>query len=163
MLAGSALTAAVLAATARLLGPLPAGAVSAVCLLAAVALRGSRWLRLPGSHWVVPWSWARFGHTGHAALFGLALGAGVVTLLPSAGWYALLAVAQAAPPWWAAFAVLLSFGAARGALVPLLTDWSARTGAHPVTRIDALGRMAQRLVGVEMLLLAALAVEAVRR
>jgi hypothetical protein len=160
MLAGSALTAGVLAATARLLGPLPAGAVGAVCLLAAVALLGDPWLRLPGSHWVVPRSWARFGHTGHAALFGLALGSGVATLLPSAGWYALLAVAQASPPWWTTFAVLLCFGAARGALVPLLTVRSARTGEHPVTRIAALGAMTHRLVAVEALLLATLAVEA---
>jgi hypothetical protein len=162
MLAGSALTASALVATARLLGPLPAGAVCAVCLLGAAVLLGGERLRLPGSHWMVPRSWARFGHNGYAALFGLALGSGVATLLPSAGWYGLLAAAQATPPWWGAFAVMLCFGATRGALVPLLTARSAHRGEHPVTRIEALGAMSHRLVAVEALLLAALAVQALR-
>jgi len=162
MLVGSALTATAVAASARVLGPLPAVAVSATCVLAALALLGDPWLRLPGSRWMVPASWVRFGPGGHAALFGLALGSGVVTLVPSAGWYALLAVAQATSPWWTAFTVLTCFGAARAALVPLLTVWSARRGEHPVARIAAVGAISGRLAAVETLLLGVLAVRALR-
>jgi hypothetical protein len=157
MLAGSAVTAAALLLSSRLLGPLPAPAVAGVCAAAVVTLLAERWLRAPGSHWMVPRSWARFGHSGHAALFGLALGAGFVTLLPSAGWYGVVAAAQAGSAWWTAFAMLLSFGAARAVLVPLLTVRSARDGRHPVAWIGALGALSRRLLPVEVVLLAALA------
>jgi hypothetical protein len=163
MLLGSATTAALLLLTARVAGPLPGAAVCAVCAMAALALPGESRLRLPGSHWMVPRSWARFGYSGYSALFGLALGAGFVTLLPSAGWYGVIAVAQAGSPWWTAFAVLLAFGAARAAMTPLLTARSARTGEHPVARIPALAAMSRRLVPMEMLLLGALAVEVMIR
>jgi opacity protein-like surface antigen len=163
MLLGSAATASLLAISARLAGPLPAAAVAAVCLLAAAALLAESRLRPPGSHWMVPHSWARFGHSGFAALFGVALGAGFVTVLPSAGWYGVVAAAQAGTPWWAAFAILLSFGAARALLVPFLTAWSARHGAHPVARIDALAATARRLRPVELALLVALGAGALAR
>ena len=153
MLLGSAATASLLLLSSRLLGPMPVAATAAVCLLAAGALLVEPRLRLPGSHWMVPRSWARFGHSRFAALFGLALGAGFVTLLPSAGWYGVVAAAQAGTTWWSAFAIVLSFGAARALLVPLLTARSAHDGAHPVARIGALAATARRLRPVELTLL----------
>jgi hypothetical protein len=163
MLLGSATAAALLALSARLASPLPGAAVGAICAAAALALLGESRLRLPGSHWMVPRSWARFGYSGYAALFGLALGAGFVTLLPSAGWYGVIAVAQSGSPWWTAFAVLLPFGAARAAMTPVLTARSVRSGEHPVARIPALAAMSRRLAPAEMLLLGALAVEVMIR
>jgi hypothetical protein len=156
MLAGSAATASLLVLSTRLLGRLPGAAVAVICLLAAAALLAEPRLQLPGSHWMVPRSWARFGHSGFAALFGLALGAGFVTVLPSAGWYGVVAAAQAGAPAWTAFAVLLAFGVARAAMVPVLTVRSMRDGAHPVARIGALATAQRRLRPVEMLLLVAL-------
>ena len=163
MLLGSAATASLLVLSARLAGRLPAPAVAAVCLLAASALAVEARVALPGSRWMVPHSWARFGHSGFAALFGLALGAGFVTLLPSAGWYGVVAAAQADATWWSAFAILLSFGAARALLVPLLTARSAHDGVHPVARIEALAATARRLRPVELALLVMLGVALMAR
>ena len=163
MLLGSAATASLLVLSAHLAGRLPAPAVAAVCLLAAGALLVESRVRLPGSHWMVPHSWARFGHSGFAAIFGLALGAGFVTLLPSAGWYGVVAAAQADSTWWVAFAIVLSFGAARALLVPLLTARSGRDGMHPVARIDALAATARRLRPVELALLLVLSVALLAR
>src|SRR5690349_12610895 len=95
ILAGSAFVATVLVLTARTAGALPPAAVAAVCLAAATAVATG--VRVPGSRWMVPREWARFGAAGHAACFGFALGTGVMTLLPSAAFYALLAAAEAAP------------------------------------------------------------------
>lgn len=157
-LLGSAATATLLVLSTRTVGHLPAVAVASVCLAAAAALLAESRIRLPASRWMVPQSWARFGHSGFAALFGVALGAGFVTLLPSAGWYGVVATAQAGAPWWTAFAVLLAFGTARAAMAPVLTFRSARDGVHPVARLDALAAAARRLRPVEMALLVALGV-----
>jgi len=161
LLCGSLLTAIVLVAVAGLAGPLPLPAVAAVCLASAVllALQAVVPLRLPGSHWMVPREWARFGTTRYAALFGFALGTGVVTALPSPALYALLAMVEAAPRWWQAVGLMVVFGLARGAMVPLLTVRSARRGVHPSVGSDRLRDTMARLGVVEIVLLAALGVE----
>lgn len=45
----------------------------------------------PSSPWRVPRSWSTFGERPFVLVFGLALGAGVLTALPSFGFYVLLA------------------------------------------------------------------------
>jgi hypothetical protein len=161
LLSGSLLTAVVLVAMAGLAGPLPLPAVAAVCLASAVllVLQAVVPLRLPGSRWMVPREWARFGTPSYAALFGFALGTGVITALPSPALYALLAMVEAAPRWWQAVGLMLVFGLARGAMVPLLTARSARRGVHPSLGIDRLRATMARLGVVEIVLLVALGVE----
>jgi hypothetical protein len=165
MLAGSALTGLALVGLAHLLGPLPDSALAAICLAAAVALVAQTRVAvpLPGSRWMVPREWARFGTTGYAALFGLALGTGVATLLPSPAFYAVLAAGLAAPAWWQAVVLLLGFGAARAGLVPLLTARSVRRRLPPPLDSDRLREAMARLGFLEVALLACLAVEAIHR
>ena len=158
---GSLLTAAALVSLAHVAGPLPSPALAAVCLSAAALLvvEALLPLRVPGSSWMVPREWARFGTTRYAALFGLALGTGVATALPSPALYALLAAVEAAPRWWQAVALMLTFGAARAAMAPLLTARSARRGVHPSLGLDRLRDSMARLGIVEIALLGALAAE----
>jgi len=160
LLAGSATVAAVLVLSAHLAGHLSAHGAALACGLAATAVAAR--VPVPGSRWMVPRQWARMGTTAYAACFGAVLGTGVVTLLPSAALYALLAVAQAATVWWQAFALLLGFGAARAALVILLTARSASRRLHPVVGLDALRDRMARLDSVEVALLAALSAQLLR-
>jgi len=149
MLTGGALTAAALLATRFLAGPLPAPAVSVICLLCAAAVAMERRVRVPGSSWMVPRTWARLGATGYAAAFGALLGTGVATLLPSAALYALLAVAQSAPAWWQCMAPLLAFAAARAVFTLLLTARSVRRGTHPVAHLRRMHSVARRAAPLE--------------
>lgn len=158
-LAGAALTASALLLLRRVAGPVPSAAVAVVCIAAAVAMVAG--VRVPGSRWMVPREWARFGTTGHAALFGFSLGTGVATLLPSAAMYALLVAAASAPSTGQSYAVMLTFAAARGLMVPLLTARSARLGVHPAVGIDRLRDAMARLGSVEVVLLVALAMASV--
>ena len=160
LLAGSAAVAAALVLSARVAAHLPAHGLAVVCALAAVAVAAR--VPVPGSRWMVPREWARIGTVAYSAAFGLALGTGVMTLLPSAALYALLAAAQAAPAAWQAFALLLCFAAARAALVVFLTARSAGGRLHPVAGLD---RLRDRMAGLdvaEIVLLAGLSVALLR-
>ncbi len=163
MLLGAAATASLLVAVNRALGAMPAAAVATICACsaAAIALQAVLHLRMapPGSRWMVPRQWARFGTTAYAACFGFALGTGVMTLLPSAALYALLALAESAPRWWQSYVIMVTFAAARGVMVPLLTTRSIRRGLHPSVGGDRLRDNMARLGVVETVLLAALAME----
>lgn len=159
LLAGSAVTGGLLAALARATGPLPAPAVGAVALLAAAAVLGEPRLRAPGSRWMVPRQWARLGYTGYAAAFGFALGLGFATLVPSAGWYAVVAAAAGTAAWWQSVVVVLAFGMARAPMAALLTVRSTLRHAHPVAHMDGVVNMARRLAAVEAMLAAALGVQ----
>jgi hypothetical protein len=161
MVAGGAATASLLLLSAWLLGPLPAWAAAVACVVGALALCTQPAVRLPGSHWMVPREWARFGHTRYAAAFGVALGTGVATLLPSPAWYGVLATAQRAPVWLG-FAILIAFAAARGVMLPWLTARSVRVGEHPVARVERLRPVLARVVPAEVVLAAALAGELLR-
>jgi len=161
-LTGSALTASALIAVAHVEGRLPLAAVGTVCLLAAAAVAADPRLPAPGSRWMVPREWARFGPTGYAAAFGLVLGTGVVTMMPSAALYAMLATAEAAPAWWQTFLLLLAFGATRALMVVVLTARSARRGRHPVESMAWIARVTTRVATIEALLAAALGTEVLR-
>jgi hypothetical protein len=103
--------------------------------------------------------WARFGRVGYAALFGFALGTGVLTVVPSAALYALLALAWSAPAWWQTYALVLAFASARAAMVPLLTARSMRTRVHPGLHSDRLRDAMARVGAVEATLAVLLALE----
>lgn len=150
MLGGSALTAALLLLTRRAAGPMPAWSVATICLLAAVAVVAGPRARVPGSAWMVPREWARLHPTGYAAAFGVVLGTGVLTVLPSAALYALLAVAQSAPAWWQCLAVLLTFGAARAGFTAILTMRSVTGSTHPIAHVRGMHARAARAVPLEV-------------
>jgi hypothetical protein len=154
--------ASMLVALAAVAGHLPTMAVGTVSLLAAGAVAAEMRVPVLGSRWMVPRAWARLGPTGYAAAFGFALGAGVVTMMPSAALYALLGAAQAAPVWWQSFALLLTFGSTRALLTVLLTARSARRGTHPVERMDWVSQVGAHAATVEAFLAAALGIEVLR-
>lgn len=161
-LVGSALTAAVLVGVALIGGRLPIRAVGAVCLLAGLAVAVESRVPAPGSRWMVPREWARFGPTAYAAAFGLALGTGVATMVPSAALYALLTAAETAPAWWQSLGLLLTFGGTRALLVVILTVRSARRGRHPMEDIGWVALVSTHAATVEVALAAALGAEVLR-
>ena len=127
----------------RTFGGLPAVAVAAVCILAAFSV--SRLLPnvFPSSRWRVPRRWStRLGQTGFAAAFGLSLGLGFLTALPSASLYAVVAAASLFSTT-TALAVGLAFGTAR--FVPVLAAALAQRRVEQravMGRLRTLGRSA---------------------
>src|SRR5438067_12023313 len=79
----------------------PVPQIAAGWLVLSIAAMVAFQLRIPKleSRWRVPRSWARFGHVWYATLFGLILGFGLVTAIPSAGLYAVVTWALAANGW----------------------------------------------------------------
>jgi hypothetical protein len=114
-LMGSACTGITCVLIGALAGPLPSALVGSLCLCAAVAILTN--VPTVTANWMVPREWARFGYVGYAAAFGATLGAGLITVVPSAGFWALLAFAEAAKPATTAVAVLMIFGLVRGLLM----------------------------------------------
>jgi hypothetical protein len=161
LLAGATVTASALVVLRLVAGPAPVPVVAAVCIAAALATVAG--VRIPTSRWMVPREWARFGTTGHAALFGFSLGTGVATLLPSAAMYALLVAAESAPSPSRSYALVLTFAAARALMVPFLTVRSAFLGKHPAVGIDDLRDGMARLGVIEVVLLVALATASLLR
>jgi hypothetical protein len=115
-------------------------------------------LRLPGSPWRVPRSWGALGHLAYSAVFGAALGTGLVTALPSPGLYALVGWGLGAPAWGTVWPVFLAFGLGRALPVLLLAVQAARQGTYPDAALDRATTMTAFLRPAECLLLAALAV-----
>jgi cytochrome c biogenesis protein CcdA len=88
--------------------------VVAVALAYGLAeVRGTR-LPIPQRHWQVPKAWGVYGRSAYAALFGLALGSGMLTYVPFAGYYVLLGlcVLGADPQRGALLMVLFGLGRA---------------------------------------------------
>lgn len=114
-------------------------------------------LHLPGSPLRVPRSWARLGHTGYSAVFGMALGTGVTTALPSPGLYALIAWGLFAPSWSAVWPVFLAFSLGRAVPFLLLAIHAARTNQFADHALDRARVSAALLAPAEATVLAALA------
>jgi hypothetical protein len=118
----------------------PWSIVPSAAVVAGIA--GALGVRLRGSTWRVPKRWARNGHLVYSGMFGLALGTGFMTALPSIAMLVLYAWALVAPSWSLIWPVFLVFAVARFgttiASVPLL----ARTG-HIVTAVDRLRQIAR--------------------
>jgi hypothetical protein len=159
LLAGAAVSATALLATRTVLGPLPRLVVAAIAVLALVGMAVEPHIGVPGSRWMVPKQWARLTTTGYAGAFGLLLGAGIVTLPPSAAIYAVLATAQAAPVSWQTFVVLLGFGTAAAVAPTLLTVRSIVGNSHPIGDVALVCAWAARAARAELVACAALAAE----
>lgn len=120
LLIGAVILAALLYLVGRLAGHPPLAAVGTIALISAGVGSTRLAARLPTSTWQVPRSWARFGHTAFAAVFGGILGLGFVTVMPSIGFYTLVAWALTAPRWHDVWPVFVAFGGARALLLPLI-------------------------------------------
>jgi hypothetical protein len=132
---------------------LPNAAVSTAAVV--TALIAARVLPdvLPDSTWRIPERWARSGQTVFSAIFGLLLGAGVVTARPSVGYPVILMGALALSSSWMGFAVLGAFGVARG-VIAYPVAWSQDPGAV----LSHLSALSSSLLGWEIPLLLTAAV-----
>lgn len=141
-----------------LLGRPPIQAVGATAL--AMALIGSKVLPLPlpQSQWQVPKSWARFGHTAFAALFGGVLGLGVLTAISAPGFFALLMWGLAATHWEDVWPVFAAFGVGR--VIPLLAlaFTLKQSPDYPVRIVEGSNAIAKVAFHGEAMLLAAITV-----
>ncbi len=116
---GAIATAGALYLAGRFVGGLPFPIVGIVAITGAASSSTLIPVRLPESRWRVPRTWDHFGHTLYAAVFGGVLGLGVLTALPSAGFYTLAAWGLAVGQWQYVWPVFGIFGVVR-ALVSLL-------------------------------------------
>ncbi len=81
-------------------------------------LAGTRW-PVPTRHWLVPKDWGLYGRQCYAALFGLTLGTGLLTVVNFVGLYLLIGLSiLSASPWLGAF-LLATYGLSRVSLVLL--------------------------------------------
>jgi hypothetical protein len=159
LLAGAMLSATALLCARIMAGPLPRPAMAGIAVMAVLGLAAEPTIGVPGSRWMVPKDWGRLTPTWYAVAFGLALGAGIVTVAPSTAIYVVLATAQAAPVWWHSFAVVLAF-ATTAAMAPiLLTARSIRHGSHPIHHVALLGAWSSRAAPAELVMASALATE----
>jgi hypothetical protein len=93
--------------------------------------------------WPVPRSWQALGSVPFAGLFGLLLGVGVVTRLPSLGFVALLAWLLTTPAWASAIVLGLVFGGVRGILTPLAGRFTAPRGGRVPEVLRVLDRVSR--------------------
>lgn len=127
--------------------------VGIVALASAVFGSKAGPIRLPEIGWRIPQSWARFGYVTYAALFGAILGVGVLTAVPSIGFYALLAWGLAATDWQAIVPAFAAFGMAR-VLPLLLAALSAKKrGAYPDKELDGFVELSRVTFTAEVFLL----------
>lgn len=135
--------------------PFPSGIVGA--LLLGIAALGSLALLaagdLPvatGSPWRVPRNWAARGHSTYAGVFGLALGGGFFTALPSVGLIGLVLWALLSASTWAVVIGFVAF--ALGRILPLLViaARARRTGIFPVGSVDTAASLARGAFGLEL-------------
>jgi len=130
--------------------------VGAVALVCAGVGSGIVPLRLPSRNWFIPRAWGRYGRTVYAGLFGGILGLGVLTVIPSIGFYTLLMWALVAPmrDVWLVFA---AYGLARAIPLPVVVATRLR-GDDPASALDHIGYFAARAVPIEIALLGAVAI-----
>jgi hypothetical protein len=147
---------------ASVFGRLPAHAAGAVALVS--ALVGSRMISVkpPESGWRIPQSWARFGHATYSGLFGGILGLGVLTAVPSIGFYTLLVWGAAADSWQTVWPVFGAFGVARALpLFSLVMGAERRRAVYPDRedqKLDRWSKLAAATFPAEIVLLAAIGV-----
>ncbi len=158
LLAGAVGVAAAWHWLGTLAGHPPRWALGLLAVLLALVAGELLPLRLPGSPWRVPRSWGRLGHVGYASVFGIALGTGLATALPSPGLYALVAWGLAAPGWPAVWPVFGAFAAGRAVPLLVVAAHADRRRGHPDQELETASRIASRLSPAESMLFAALAV-----
>lgn len=162
--AGAMLLAVAAYHLSRLVGTMPLWVVGAAATIAAAS--GLGWLPIdpPESHWRVPQNWGRFGHVCYAGLFGVVLGLGVLTAVPSFSLYVVIAWVFTGPAWHQVWPIFLGFSIARLLPALLVVMMATRSREHPfsvlesITKATGLARRAEIAVlaalGVQLLLLA---------
>lgn len=136
-------------------GRLPVQLVGIVALVSSVVGSGVIPIRLPESGWRIPRSWARFGHTTYAALFGGVLGLGVLTAIPSIGFYTLLVWGLSRADWQTVLLIFGVFGVARALPLVFSAIGAKRRGKYPDEELDKIEKLAERVAfPIEVVLLA---------
>ena len=142
---------------ANVFGHLPFRVIGLVALASALIGSGVVPLPFPESTWRIPRGWARLGHVAYSGLFGGILGAGILTALPSVGFYALLAWGLAATGWQPVVVAFGAFSAGRGIPFLLAAVSAARRGAYPDEELGGFEKLAERVtLPLELVLLAAI-------
>lgn len=115
---------------------LPLQAVGVVALWSAASGAGLVPFRLPGSGWQVPQKWGKVGDKAYGWLFGVILGFGWLTRLPSVGFYALVAWGLASPSWLNVWVVCLSFAVGRALPFLAIMFWAERAREYPALLVE---------------------------
>jgi hypothetical protein len=102
--------------------------------------------------------WGRFGHTTYAALFGGILGLGVLTTIPSVGFYALLAWGLVAARWHYVWPVFVAFGVTRALPLLLLAIAAQQRREYPARVLERFNRLATLAFSGDIALLTAIGV-----
>jgi hypothetical protein len=110
-------------------------------------------IALPQSRWRVPSVWSQLGPRRYAGAFGVALGLGVVTALPSNGFYVLLFVGLSSESWLLILLALLLFGVARAVPVFASAGYADFTGINPASTTMTWRQISVWLGTVELVLL----------
>lgn len=152
---GTVLTSTMLHVIGRLVWQPPLQLVGLVALVTAFSVGGIMPLPLPTSTWVLPQSWSRFGHPAYAGLFGGLLGLGVVTVISSAGFYAILAYGLTAPYLHGALPVFLVFGVARVLPIVALAIIPLRREVQVHEYLERTSELAKLILPLELALLSA--------
>lgn len=120
LVGGSIGLGAALFALGAMVGHVPIWIVTGLSFaLAVTSVVRPNW-RLLSSRWIIPKDWAKFGLYGYPMLFGLVLGFSVLTQLPDAGIYALLAYGSSTRVWLNVWPVFIAFGLAKSVPVWLV-------------------------------------------
>jgi len=106
-------------------------------LIARLLLKEAAW---PNSPWRVPLEWGRPGHIVYSIQFGLALGVGIATAMPSPGVLVLAAWAIAVHPVPLAILPLVAFGVARGSSTGRTDYQRTKVWDRASYAIDSTGR-----------------------
>jgi len=140
------------------LGAPPRWVIVLTVILAMVTLTGWLPAALPRANWVVPKSWGHHGYASYSMLFGVALGVGFATVLPSPALYVVAVYACSLPNFLEAFTVVGLFALTRAAIVPIVALTSGRMGCHPADTLRRLNVAQPSLRALELGLLSVLAV-----
>jgi hypothetical protein len=156
VVAGALALAAVLDAAGHALRA-PWAGVGAVALVAAIFAAEALPVQLPQSRWRVPREWGRLGPVGYAAAFGSALGLGVLTALPSPGFYVILYYGLTGASLVSIWIVAIAFAVGRALPMLAIAAATRRSGEYPAGPVELVARTLTAASPLEVLLLAAVA------
>ncbi len=152
ILIGALATSLVVYFLGHLIGGPPGVLVAAVAFFCAGIGAGVLPNLLPNSSWRIPQAWARWGQAWYAMAFGMALGIGFLTAIPSVGFYVLILGALTLNSIEAVAAVFLAYGFARALPIPLVAI-AAALHRPPDNSTEQVRRLANLALPLEVAVL----------
>jgi hypothetical protein len=133
----------------------PRGLLVPLAFLCAIAASEAVHIRLPQSTWRVPQTWGRLGPIGFASSFGFALGIGLLTAVPSPGFYVAIYYALTGPPAGVTFLAFALYAVVRATPLLAVARLSYFRCEHPAHRVQRWSKTASALAPIEAVVLLA--------